>query len=318
MKFKPKNQHDITPENYFSEAVGKRYLSSHALMSFLKDPSTFWLKTNGYLKGSSSESADAGRLFHAFMESEEAFKEELAHLGKSPFTKLPKGSDDTTPFEIVFGDNAPEQLNPKATFKAVWDYINQSWEQRHTIWNDDSYDKETILTGQFLDAHFKGRLDCLKIEDDTAYIYDYKTLTLKNYYGSWRDSDGYYHEKTFIQDHDYDLQMAIYAELVKQNYPEVKDVYITFGVLIKGGKHDFVDYPTSFINTKPMHIETLIEPRFNGKTAYDILMDDAQMAYRVMQMDEDAFIEAFGGDNLFLEMLLKKGNPLSAEKFKLS
>lgn len=315
-KYTPKNKHDITPENYFSKEIGIKYLSSHSLMTFLKDPSLFWLKAHGHVQNTSSESADAGRLFHAFMETEEAFKEEIGILGKTPFTKLPKGSDDSTPFYMLFNDNTPEKLNPKATFKAVWDYILDNWESRYDIWQDDEYEKEIILTGQIGNAQYKGRLDCFKIEGRKAYIYDYKTLALKERYGNWQDGEGNWHPKTFIQERDYDLQMIIYSELVKQNF-DVDEVYITFGVLVKGGKHEFTEYPTSFINTETVNYKDLIIPRFNGRTAYEVLFDEGERAYDALKMDLETFSDRYGSNNLFLKMLYNDGKPLSPSEFIL-
>ena len=81
-----KNDHDVTDDNYYSKEMGLKYLSVHALMTYMKDLSLFWLKAHGYLINTSSDSANAGRLFHAFMNDEKDYKQEVMALGKTPFS----------------------------------------------------------------------------------------------------------------------------------------------------------------------------------------------------------------------------------------
>lgn len=311
----PKNKHNITAENYYSEEVGKEYLSVHALMTYLKDPSLFYLKQNGHLKGTSSGSANAGRLFHAFMETEDAFVEELKAICKEAFkTGRKKLSDEEIVTELMLD---LEAFDPKADYVDVWGFIKDNWDKRHDIWNDNEYEKEMILVGEIGDAPFKGRLDKLKIVDDVAYMYDYKTLGAKSFYGRWYDGEQS-HEMTFIEQYNYDLQMTAYAELVKQNFPQVKDVMITFGVFVKSGKHEFSEYPYGLINTETVNVKDLSTVRFEGGTPLKVLWDKSRLAYECMHMDYDTFVKRYG-KTMMTELVFSKDSTstLPIHEFKL-
>lgn len=315
MKLQPKNQNEITDENYYSLEMGKKYLSVHALMTYMKDPALFYLKGNGYLKNTSSPSANAGRLFHAFVNDATDFEKEIRALGREPFALGRKKVDEEDIIAMVFTN--PHKLKPKADYDSVWTFICKEWENRHHWWEDKPWFKELILTGTIGDAPFKGRLDVLKVEGDKAYIYDYKTMGLKEHYGFWFD-DGERHEKTFIQEYNYDLQMTAYAELVKQNFPQVKQVYVTFGCLIKKGKYEFTEYPTSFIETETVNVNDLSTNRFNGDTPLGVLMKMSRPAYHTLNLSPDDFKDKYGQGSLFNEMIFNRKQQLPFEAFKLS
>jgi len=311
----PKNKHDITDENYYTQEVGKKYLSVHALMTYLKDPALFYLKGNGYLKNTSSPSANAGKLFHAFVNDAKDFEKEIRALGKEPFAVGRKKVDESEIIDMALSE--PELLKPKADYESVWQFIVKEWENRHDWWSEKPYFKELILTGEIGGAPFKGRLDVLKIENDKAFIYDYKTMGLKERYGFWFE-DGERFEKSFIHEYNYDLQMTAYAELVKQNFPQVKNVYVTFGCLIKKGKHEFSEYPSSFIETETVDVNDMSTNRFNGQTPLGILMNKPRFAYHTLNMAPDEFMEKYGKGSLFAEMVLNRSQKLPFDAFKLS
>lgn len=313
-----KNDHDVTDDNYYSKEMGLKYLSVHALMTYMKDPSLFWLKAHGYLINTSSDSANAGRLFHAFMNDEKDYKQEVMALGKTPFSVGRKKVDEDEIIATVLTD--PYVMKPKAPYESVWSFITENWEKRHAIWNDDEYIKELILVGEIGGAPFKGRLDKLKVVGNKAYIYDYKTIALKEYYGFWYqediDGDVKRYDKSFIHDYNYDLQMTAYAELVKQNFPDVKDVYITFGMLIKKGKHEFTEYPTSFVETETVNVRDLSTKRFNGETPLSVLMNQSKYAHDLLQMNQQDMLDTYGS-SLMTEMVTNSGQKLKFEDFKL-
>lgn len=310
----PVNQHELNDDNYYSQEAGKKYLSVHALMSYLKDPSLFWLKGNGYLKNTSSDAADAGRIFHAFVNTKEEFAMEMQHLGKKPFSLGRKKIDNEEVLAMIWED--PSQLTPKAPFEAVWSFVVSNWQRREELWAEVPYFKELILTGRIGDAPFKGRLDVLRIEGENAYIYDYKTLGLKENYGNWKDPDGNWHKKTFIHEYNYDLQMTAYAELVKQNFPQVKEVFIQFGILVKSVKHDFTEIPTSFIETEIVNVRDMSTNRFDGDMPITVLMDNALKAHYALNLDYEKFTDIYG-KSLMMEIALNSDKKLKFEDFRL-
>ena len=315
MKPVPKNQNEITEENYYSSEIGRKYLSVHALMTYLDDPSRFWLKAHDKLQGTSSPSAKAGQVFHAFVNDKEDFDNRMIEHGLDMFKLGRKKKDVVDVLDMVYDD--PSQLTPKSDYQSVWTFIVKYWDKRHEFWEEKDHFKELILTGRIGGVPFKGRLDVLKVEKDHAYIYDYKTIGLKQSYGYWKDPETrQFYPKTFVQEYNYDLQMTAYAELVKQNFPNVKNVYVIFGLLIKSGKHDFVEYPTSFINTEPVNVKSFNVPRFDGQTPKEILMHNSKLAYDLLQLDEETFNKRFD-NQLFTEMIMQTGKSLPIETFKL-
>lgn len=320
-------KHELTDDNYYSKEMGLKYLSVHALMTYMKDPVIFWLKAHDYLKDSSSPSANAGRLFHAFMNDEKDFLKELKALGTIPFTIKKQHLDEagidkklkdiTTEdvIEMVYDD--PHLLEPKADYESVWQYIANHWRKRHEQWTTppNSY-KELILTGNIGGAKFKGRLDMLTIDGEDAYIYDYKTLSLKDNYGFWYE-DGERFSKNFIHEYNYDLQMMAYSQLVKQNFPQVKNVFIQFGCLIKSNKVEFSKYPSGYVETECVNILNLANNnRFNGRSPLMVLLDNSKNAYDTLQLNSDEMVKRYGSESVFLELFLNKGTQLPFDAFR--
>ena len=73
---------------------------------------------------------------------------------------------------------------------------------------------QTILTGSLAGSPIKGKLDWLTLDDSVAYITDLKTTT------NIHPTKIYYH----VLDYQYHIQMALYRELVFQNYPQIQAV----------------------------------------------------------------------------------------------
>lgn len=74
-------------------------------------------------------------------------------------------------------------------------------------------EKEVIVTGQIENVDWKGKIDCLNLED--GYFVDIKT-TKDIHERKWNDS--YAERCTFIENYGYVLQMAVYKELLSQKY----------------------------------------------------------------------------------------------------
>lgn len=76
---------------------------------------------------------------------------------------------------------------------------------------------QVLLTATYNEVPVAGLLDALVIEGDTAYVLDFKT---SNERGMLNLKAWYWHCKDF----NYFRQMAHYGELVRLNYPEVKNI----------------------------------------------------------------------------------------------
>ena len=68
-------------------------------------------------------------------------------------------------------------------------------------------EKETIVTGELFGVKWKAKVDCLNLEK--GFFTDLKTT---------RDINQKYNGQNFILNYDYVSQMAIYRELIKQQF----------------------------------------------------------------------------------------------------
>lgn len=283
---------EITKDNYFSEEVNRKYLSSHNFMDYLKDPVLFYMKNNGYFERRETNALVAGTLFHAFVDNEQEFREIIDNYQPVIFNTRSKTiNKDKSALDFI--DNGEiEKLVVKADFRDVWQFILSNWDVREAIWKVSPYEeREAILKGEIAGVPFKGRADRLIFNKSRTRvtIYDYKTIGLKEFYGR------YYHEemerwveKTFLQEYGYDLQMYVYKRLVNQMYDIPMDkIDIRMGLLVKSGSTAFIQYQSNFVETEFIQDEDLLAPRlFGGMTVADIIDHKAKDAYELVNQDE--------------------------------
>lgn len=85
--------------------------------------------------------------------------------------------------------------------------------QEEVFMNIYQGEKEMIVTGELFGTTWKGKIDCLNVEDE--YFVDIKT-TKDMHERKWNENYG--SRETFIVNFGYVLQMAIYQELLFQQY----------------------------------------------------------------------------------------------------
>lgn len=270
------------------------YLSAHSFMDYLDDPVLFWIKNHSDLEEEESRALINGTLFHAFMESENAFYEAVEQYED---TFIKKGRDfpkDETALSIIqAGDIETLEIKYPNDFGDMWEFVLKNWTDREKIWDtNNDWEREVILTADVHGVPFKGKLDKLKVdkENECGYILDYKTLRLEEKYqlGKWWNVETETFEPmSFIQKYNYDLQMTVYRHLVSENYGiPFEKVFVQFGLLVKSGKKGFIPYRSNYIRTKPLKAKDLDKPRFDGKTADGLLKTEAQKAYDLLQSEE--------------------------------
>lgn len=342
---------ELTLENYYSQELGRKYMSSHNLMDFIEDKTIFWLKNQtDWLTRKESDSLIVGNLFHAFMESKVAFynflKENTLNLvGKTEFKKL------ITKAKNVYGDDNGEELSDDKIHEyanvlfaeqvfedgpqsvkilakpdEVWQYIIRKWEERERLWTlPPNTAHEAVLTGNLFGVPFKARLDVLQYDPETktALIYDYKTSGLKEKYQYGR----YYNPeleamvgKNFIQQYNYDLQMWIYRRIVAKhfNIPE-ENVKVQFGVFVKKFTTAFTEVPGGFINTNYLTDDDLLAPRFKGPNgeninAEQVVREYAQEAYELANTEQ---APDYVKNSLTYQMLNRTQETLHINKFHI-
>lgn len=99
---------------------------------------------------------------------------------------------------------------------------------RQPLWDVEwSYEKQKELFWEYDSLKIKWTLDRFNWNEPNkkAVIRDLKT-TSQMYYNSYYDNTQFYSDLSTKDSYHYKLQMALYVWLVKQNYPDVKDITV--------------------------------------------------------------------------------------------
>lgn len=161
---------------------------------------------------------------------------------------------------------------PKAPFKQAELMIQ-------ALDNDDFFkavykgDKEVPLTGEIDGLAWRGKLDCLNIEN--GYFVDLKTVDdihKKHWNSSTRTWDN------FIFDRQYIMQMAVYRELLKQKYGHDFEAFI-FAV----SKQDQPDKMA--VRIDDYRYEEALEPIYRLQHRFEAVKNGEQKPDRCEQCD---------------------------------
>lgn len=117
-------------------------------------------------------------------------------------------------------------------------------------------DKQVILTGEICDVKVKCALDLF--DKETNSIYDIKCM--KDFKETWDKSEKCY--KPWYYTYNYVLQLAVYRELVRQNFGEPKEIG-----LIAATKEDIPDITANSFSSDLLDIE--LETFKNNIKRYD-------------------------------------------------
>ncbi len=193
-----------TDKAYYADTT---HISSSMIRAYLRSPAYYKaLYIDKSVKGPDSPSIDFGQALDTLLtQGKRKFNQRFTKRvlkGDAPkaFEKL-----KTTKKTILSADAYDMVFIAQATIRATAAF---QWLESH----DTS--SQLTLTGKLAGSPIKGRLDWLTIEGPVAYITDLKTTT------NLHPTKYYYH----CLDLSYALQMALYRELVFQNYPQVEGV----------------------------------------------------------------------------------------------
>lgn len=259
----------LTEENYYSDEANHHYLSAHTLMDYMENKKTCWMKHNGKLKKKTTDALVNGLLFHTFVETEEAFRDTLSQYAIDYI--FPKTKKANKEWENLFiEEQRPEDFQVLSPYKDVWEFITSHWEKRFDLWQTKpKWQKEVMLTATIGGTKFRGKLDALYVDTkkQEAVIFDHKTIALKGTYGRWYDIErDVYRDKTFMEEYHYDLQLSIYQELVHQTYGIPKEnIKFQFGMLVKKGTTQFVEYPSGYVLTEQFNDDYLKHRTFSDE-----------------------------------------------------
>lgn len=184
----------LTDENYYSNEADWQLMSVSQYKGFLKCEAAQLAKLKGDWQPESDPVALlVGNYVHSYFEDlkiHEAFKTE--HKDRM-FSKR-------KPYGLLKDFKIAEQMIDRLIVEDMFLNIYQGT-------------KEEIVTGNLYGIDWKGKIDCLNVED--GYFVDIKT-TKDIHERKWNDN--YNERATFIENYSYVLQMAVYKELLKQKY----------------------------------------------------------------------------------------------------
>lgn len=197
----------LTAENYYSNEANRHYLSKSIFTDFEKCEAAALAKMNGEWEPQRDETPLlVGNYLHSYFESKEAhqdFLKQTDSTGKTNESKM-----------ISSAGRTKGQL--KKEFKVAKQMIDRLAE-------DEAFNqlylpgqKEVIVTGDIHGIKWMGKIDSLDLENQ--FFYDIKT-SKDLHSGAWiKTEDGRNQKVPFVQGFGYDIQMAIYGELIRQTF----------------------------------------------------------------------------------------------------
>lgn len=189
----------LTQENYFSKEADLEYMSVSQFKLFRECEAKALAIIQGQEPSIYKDAFLEGKLFEALVSGDSNLF--MAKHNEDIISKTGKtAGQPKANFKKVF--NAAEKFNQQEFFKNI---INKC-------------DKQVILTGEIEGIKVKCALDLF--DKDTNSIYDIKCMG--NFDDQWNKSEKKY--VPWYYNWGYVLQLAVYREIVKQNFGEPKEI----------------------------------------------------------------------------------------------
>lgn len=189
----------LTQENYYDKETDYQYLSFSIFKQFLANPARAAADLSGEYPWFDDETALlVGNYLHSYFESEEAHQQFIAD---NP---------------IMFSSRGNTKGQLKTDFVVAKKMIDRLLVEPQFVTSlDNAPLREVIITGTINNVPWKGKVDALDVEN--GLFYDFKTVKSLVDDGSVWDNERR-ERVTFIEARRYDMQMAIYSELLQQTY----------------------------------------------------------------------------------------------------
>ena len=191
---------ELNNENYFSKEANIEYMSVSQYKNFLECPTMALALVNEQYIPETKESYLEGKLFENIVTGNE-----ILFMSKHPEMTSSKGA-------------TAGQL--KSNFKSVKNAADKFMEQKLFMDIINKCDKQVILTGVINGVKIRGELDLL--DKETLNIYDIKCMS--NFEDVWSKKDKAY--IPWYYNYNYVLQLAVYQELVKQNFGKCGETFL--------------------------------------------------------------------------------------------
>ena len=178
----------LTRENYFSQEMNKRYCGSSQFKAFMECPHSAYAEMVGDYERPKGKALLMGSLFDAMFEG--------------TVEEFSKANPE------LFNSRKPGEL--KADYKMVEEIYQRV--SRDDVWMKAATgEQQVIFTGFIRDVPFKIAVDSMHPDR----IVDRKLM--KDFKGDWKNG----RKLPWWQVYGYDIQAAIYREIVRQNIGEI-------------------------------------------------------------------------------------------------
>lgn len=177
--------------DYYGTEANWKYMSVSQFKDFISCEAKALAKLNGEIVDKDTEAFLVGNFVHSAFESVQAHEDFLTENQDAMLTKAGK-----TRAPFIQAEQMVKRLERD-------DFFNKLYQG----------EKEAIVTGEFLGCLWKGKIDCLNVEE--GYFVDLKTTREVNL-GMW--SQKFNKRVSWVEEYGYLLQMAIYKELLEQKY----------------------------------------------------------------------------------------------------
>ncbi len=195
----------LTPNNYYSHEANVAYQSATWFKKFMSCEAEAVAELNGtWVPDEDDTPLLVGNYVHSYFESPESHKHFIEDHPQ------------------IFSSRGPTKGELKSQYQVANKMI-AALDSQPLFHRYYTGEREAILTGAIDGIPWMGKLDCLP--PNKRYFCDVKTT--RDFATVWNEKDS--QREHFIQNYRYFLQMAVYQELVRQNYGS-RAAPIIFGV----------------------------------------------------------------------------------------
>lgn len=246
-------------EKAWNQALEKFELTASALNAYIKDPEKFIWHSFFKIQDLPGEAMSFGTAIHRTLEYLTK-----AHKG-NPISEeliIEEWNKSIQTYSYLFDPLHYKQYK-KYGLKFLFEYFNTVPRNNGTV----EYITEAFLQGTIGSVKISGKIDLIKISGNSISVIDYKTGTEEKYIKSFQ---------SFTSPGDrFWRQAAIYAELIKQNYPDkqldkVEFHFIETGIVVAAKVNEVNDDWKSYIEIIYNHIANRRILKYVETNYYDI------------------------------------------------
>jgi hypothetical protein len=195
---------ELTVENYYQQDTDWRWQSPTWFKKFLACEAEALAELKGdYQPEQNITALLVGNYLHSYFESEEAHQKFIDDNKKEIIASSGKNNGKPKK-EYEVADKMIDCLESDPAFNQLY-----------------QGDKEVIVTGELFGVDWKGKIDCLNL--DRGYFIDLKT-TADIHKKFWDNKERQW--QSFVAAYNYQLQMWVYQQLIKQQFEVICQPYI--------------------------------------------------------------------------------------------